>query len=94
MKEIHYISIKIGAFNSKQRECYCCQGFEDASEVCNFNLKCVMCSDKHLSTDCPFMARISPKSANCGLGHSDTFRGCIKNLYRLEGQKKNPTKYS
>lgn len=38
IKEIHYISDKIEAFNSNQlvKQCYRFQGFRHASEVCNF----------------------------------------------------------
>lgn len=42
--EIHYISIKIEALSSHQqvKQCYSCQGFRHASEVCDFEANCVI----------------------------------------------------
>lgn len=53
IKQIHYISVTVEAFKGIQRvkQCYRCQGFGEASEVCNFTPKCVRCAGKHLSKD-------------------------------------------
>lgn len=61
IRQIRYISVKIEAFNSRQRvkQCYRCQGFGHASEECNCTPKCVKCSEQHLTTACPHKGRIT-----------------------------------
>lgn len=53
-QEIHYISVTIEAFktNRQIKQCYGCQVFRDASEVCKFTPRCVKYTDNPLSKDC------------------------------------------
>lgn len=84
-KQIYYISVTIQAFRGHQRvkQCYRCQGYGHISEICNFTPKCCKCGGLHLTPDCEHKGRITPTCANCGQAHPSTYRGCIKNPYRL-----------
>lgn len=61
------------------KQCYRCQAFNHASEICKFAPKCVKCAGPHLTLDCPHKDRINPTCANCQGPHPASYRGCPKN---------------
>lgn len=98
IKEISHILVTIEAFKSHNqvKQCYRCQGFGHASEVCAFTPKCLKCGEKHLTTECHHKGRITPKCANCGqVGHPANFRSCPKHPAQIKKnieQKSNTVK--
>lgn len=99
IKVIAYISVTIEAFKSQNqiKQCYRCQGFGHASEVCKFTPKCLRCAEKHWTKECPHEGKITPTCANCGqVGHPATFRGCSKHplyvKYKQTQKTDNPQK--
>jgi hypothetical protein len=80
-------------------QCHRCQRLGHGQRNCNLPYRCVICSDLHESTACPFKSRGKQykvnqellKCANCDGNHTSSFLGCEKKLEfsRLQKLKKS-----
>lgn len=80
IKDICYIRVTVERFKGANivKQCYKCQRFGHASEICRFEAKCAKCAGSHLTPACPSVGKITPKCANCSGEHPSTYRGCPK----------------
>lgn len=90
--ELCNVSVTVERFRGAGiiKQCYSCQLFGHASEVCGFTPRCVKCAQNHLSTECPHKERITPTCANCHGMHPASYRGCPKNPANLRKPQTKP----
>lgn len=82
--------------NKDDPQCYSCQRTGHFAEGCRMGVRCVKCSEKHNSIECPLpkdAKRDQLKCALCGLmGHPASYRGCTKRKEILKNRNKNLNK--
>lgn len=74
------------------KQCYSCQGFGHASEICGFTPKCVKCAQAHLTINCPNKEnKMTPLCVNCKGPHVASYRGCPRNPINIKRAKASQT---
>lgn len=71
--------------NSLGTQCYRCQRFGHSSSNCNMPERCVKCTDKHASKDCPKTDRSLPaRCCNCNEDHPANYSKCKERISYIQ----------
>ncbi|GBM42872.1 hypothetical protein AVEN_245699-1 [Araneus ventricosus] len=89
----HFISVEPYE-NRLHNQCLNCQMWNHGSNGCKLSPKCVVCSGKHPSKECPHKGKQEtvPKCANCDGPHTASYRGCPKYPKNIQKSKIKPGK--
>lgn len=97
IQELCYLKVTIERFRGSNivKQCYRCQGYGHASEICRFKPKCLKCAKEHLSKDCSETGKFTSTCANCSCPHVAAYRGChnyLPNFKEKRSSLNNPLK--
>jgi hypothetical protein len=89
VKAVCHAICRWGTYNNSNRtpiQCHRCQQLGHGQRNCNLPPRCVICSEKHPSTECPLKIDNNPvdqtalKCVNCGGNHASSYLACEKKL--------------
>lgn len=74
-------------------QCKRCQAYGHTQKYCHKEMRCVKCTDIHLTKDCDKSKDQAPKCVNCGNLHPANYRGCMvaMELQKIRASKEKKT---
>lgn len=76
--------------SNQPKQCYNCQEFGHTKNMCNLAAICVICAERHKSSECTKNKEdpSARKCNNCGKNHTANYKGCV--IYQEFSDRVNP----
>lgn len=84
------VKIDVPIKSNQPKQCYNCQEFGHTKNMCNLAAICVICAERHKSSECTKKKEdpSARKCNNCGKNHTANYKGCV--IYQEFSERINP----